>query len=37
VADANAFFASEQHQAAMRDLYRERWQYSHFAALFETT
>lgn len=35
VADAHAFFASDQHQAAMRELYRERWQYSHFAALFE--
>jgi heme-degrading monooxygenase HmoA len=36
VADANAFFASDEHQAAVRDLYRQRWQYSHFAALFET-
>jgi heme-degrading monooxygenase HmoA len=35
--DANAFFASTEHQAAMRDLYRHRWQYSHFASLFETT
>ena len=34
-ADAHAFFASTEHQAAMRDLYRERWQYSHFAALWE--
>lgn len=33
-ADADAFFASDGHQAAMRELYRQRWQYSHFAALF---
>lgn len=37
VADAHAFFSSDRHQAAMRELYRERWQYSHFAALFEST
>ena len=37
VADADAFFASDEHQAAMIGLYRERWQYSHFAALFEIT
>ena len=36
-ADADAFFASDEHQAAMRDLYRDRWQYSHFAALWEMT
>jgi heme-degrading monooxygenase HmoA len=36
-ADAHAFFTSDVHQAAMRDLYRERWQYTHFAALWETT
>ena len=34
-ADANAFFASDEHQRAMRELYRHRWQYSHFAALWE--
>ena len=34
-ADAHAFFASDEHQAAMRDLYEQRWQYSHFAALWE--
>jgi heme-degrading monooxygenase HmoA len=34
-ADAHAFFSSDEHQAAMRDLYRERWQYTHFAALWE--
>lgn len=37
VADAQGFFASDRHQAVMQDLYRERWQYSHFAALFEST
>jgi heme-degrading monooxygenase HmoA len=36
-ADADAFFASDEHQAAMRDLYRERWQYSHFAGIWEAT
>ena len=34
-ADAHAFFSSDEHQAAMKDLYRQRWQYSHFAALWE--
>jgi heme-degrading monooxygenase HmoA len=36
-ADAHAFFSSDEHQAAMRELYRHRWQYSHFAALWEMT
>jgi heme-degrading monooxygenase HmoA len=36
-ADAHAFFASDAHQAAMRDLFRNRWQYSHFAGLWEVT
>ncbi len=36
-ADADAFFSSDEHQAAMRDLYRERWQYTHFAGLWEMT
>jgi heme-degrading monooxygenase HmoA len=36
-ADAHAFFSSDEHQAAMRDLYAERWQYTHFAALWEMT
>ena len=36
-ADAHAFFSRDEHQAAMRDLYRERWQYTHFAALWEMT
>ena len=35
VADAHAFFERDEHQHAMRDLYRQRWQYSHFAALWE--
>jgi heme-degrading monooxygenase HmoA len=34
-ADAQAFFSSAQHQAAIGDLYRHRWQYSHFAAIWE--
>jgi len=34
---AKAFAASEQHAAAVRDLYRQRWQYSHFSALWEMT
>jgi heme-degrading monooxygenase HmoA len=33
--DAHAFFASPDHQSAMRQLFRDRWQYSHFAALWE--
>jgi heme-degrading monooxygenase HmoA len=36
-ADAHAFFSTAEHQAAMRDLFRNRWQYSHFAALWEMT
>ena len=35
LADAHAFFASDEHQAAMRELFRNRWQYSHFAGLWE--
>jgi heme-degrading monooxygenase HmoA len=35
LADAHAFFASAEHQAAMGELYRNRWQYSHFAGLWE--
>jgi heme-degrading monooxygenase HmoA len=34
-ADADAFFLSEPHQAAIRELYRNRWQYTHFAGLWE--
>ena len=33
--DANAFFETAEHQAAMRELFRGRWQYSHYAGLFE--
>jgi heme-degrading monooxygenase HmoA len=36
-ADAHAFFASDEHQAAIRELYRDRWQYTHFAGLWEMT
>jgi heme-degrading monooxygenase HmoA len=36
-ADAHAFFSSDEHQAAMRELFRNRWQYTHFAGLWETT
>ena len=35
VEDAHAFFTSDGHQAAMRELFRQRWQYSHFAGLWE--
>jgi heme-degrading monooxygenase HmoA len=34
---AKAFAASAPHAAAVRDLYRHRWQYSHFSALWEMT
>ena len=34
-ADAKAFAATPEHRAAVRDLYRERWQYSHFSAIWE--
>jgi heme-degrading monooxygenase HmoA len=36
-ADAHAFFSSGEHQAAMRELFEHRWQYSHFAGLWECT
>jgi heme-degrading monooxygenase HmoA len=36
-ADAHAFFSSDEHQAAMSELFRHRWQYSHFAGLWEMT
>lgn len=36
-ADAHAFFSSDHHQTAMRELFRRRWQYSHFAGLWEMT
>jgi heme-degrading monooxygenase HmoA len=33
--DARAFAARPEHRAAVRDLYQQRWQYSHFAAIWE--
>jgi heme-degrading monooxygenase HmoA len=36
-ADAHAFFSSDEHQAAMRGLFSGRWQYTHFAGLWEVT
>jgi len=36
IEDAHAFFSSDEHQAAMRELFRNRWQYTHFAGLWET-
>jgi len=33
--DAKTFGASPEHRAAVRDLYKHRWQYSHFSALWE--
>jgi heme-degrading monooxygenase HmoA len=33
--DARAFAARPEHRAAVRDLYQQRWQHSHFAALWE--
>lgn len=35
--DAKAFAATPEHRAAVRDLYGQRWQYSHFSALWEMT
>src|SRR5665213_3813463 len=34
-ADAKSFADSPQHRAAVRDLYQQRWQYSHFSAVWE--
>ena len=34
---ARAFAARPEHRAAVRDLYQQRWQYSHFAAIWEMT
>jgi len=36
VADAHAFFESDEHQAAMRATFERRWNYTHFAGLWET-
>jgi heme-degrading monooxygenase HmoA len=35
--DARAFAARPEHRAAVRDLYQQRWQYSHFAGIWEMT
>lgn len=35
LADAKAFAHSPEHRAAVRDLYREGWQHSHFSAVWE--
>jgi len=34
-ADAKAFADSPEHRTAVRDLYQQRWQYSHFSAVWE--
>jgi heme-degrading monooxygenase HmoA len=34
-ADATAFAQSPEHRSAARDLYQQRWQYSHFSAVWE--
>jgi heme-degrading monooxygenase HmoA len=34
-ADAKAFADSPEHRSAVRDLYKQRWQYSHFSAVWE--
>ncbi len=36
-ADARSFAATPLHRAAVRDLYKQRWQYSHFSAIWEIT
>ena len=33
--DARAFAARPEHHAAVRNLYQQRWQHSHFAAIWE--
>ena len=37
VDDAKVFAARPEHRDAVRELFRNRWQYSHFAALWEMT
>jgi heme-degrading monooxygenase HmoA len=34
-ADAKVFADSPDHRSAVRDLYKQRWQYSHFSAVWE--
>lgn len=36
VDDAHAFFARPEHQAAMRTTFERRWNYTHFAGLWQT-
>jgi heme-degrading monooxygenase HmoA len=36
VEDAHAFFATQEHQAAMRKTFQRRWNYTHFAGLWQT-
>ncbi len=36
-ADARAFAATAEHRAAVRSLHEQRWQYSHFSAIWEMT
>ena len=35
VEDAHAFFARPEHQAAMRSTFERRWNYTHFAGLWQ--
>jgi len=35
VEDANAFFNTPEHQAAMRSTFESRWNYTHFAGLWQ--
>lgn len=37
VEDAHAFFATPEHQAAMRGTFERRWNYTHFAGLWQVT
>ena len=36
-ADAKDFAATPEHRAAVHELYRHRWQHSHFSAIWEMT
>ena len=36
-AEAKSFAATPEHRVAVRNLYKQRWQYSHFSALWEMT
>lgn len=35
--DARAYAATPEHRSAVRDLFAQRWQYSHFSAVWEMT